>query len=131
MILADISIRRPVFALMMILALIVLGVTSFLRLNIDLFPDVDFPFVVVTTVYPGAGADAVENDVTKKIEDAVNSIEGLEDIQSTSREGLSQVLLRFELEMEGKEKALDDDIGNWISGSRRKELNVDEVPDTV
>ncbi len=107
MILADVSIRRPVFATMMILALIVLGITSFMRLSIELFPDIDFPFVVVTTVYPGASAEAVETDVTKKIEDAVSAIEGLEEIQSSSREGLSQILLRFELEMESKEKAID------------------------
>jgi hydrophobe/amphiphile efflux-1 (HAE1) family protein len=107
MILADVSIRRPVFAVMMILALLVLGLTSFFRLDVDLWPDIDFPFVVVTTVYPGAGAEAVETDVTEKIEDAVNAIEGLKDITSTSREGLSQVLLRFELEMDGKEKAMD------------------------
>ena len=107
MILADVSIRRPVFATMMILALLVLGMTSFLRLDVALFPDVDFPFVVVTTIYPGASAEAVENDVTKKLEDAVNAIEGLKSIQSTSREGMSQLLLRFDLEMDGKEKALD------------------------
>ncbi|MCK4656336.1 MAG: efflux RND transporter permease subunit, partial [candidate division Zixibacteria bacterium] len=107
MILADVSIRRPVFAVMVIMALLVLGATSFLKLHVELFPNIDFPFVVVTTVYPGASAEAVENDVTKKVEDAVNSIEGLEDIQSTSREGLSQVVLRFELEMSGKEKAQD------------------------
>jgi HAE1 family hydrophobic/amphiphilic exporter-1 len=92
---------------MVIMALLVLGATSFLKLHVELFPNIDFPFVVVTTVYPGASAEAVENDVTKKVEDAVNSIEGLEDIQSTSREGLSQVVLRFELEMSGKEKAQD------------------------
>jgi HAE1 family hydrophobic/amphiphilic exporter-1 len=107
MILSDVSIRRPVFATMMIVALLVLGMTSFLRLNVALFPDVDFPFVVVTTIYPGASAEAVENDVTKKLEDAVNAIEGLKSIQSTSREGMSQVLMRFDLEMDGKEKALD------------------------
>jgi len=107
MILSDVSIRRPVFAVMMIVALLVLGVTSFLRLNVDLFPDVDFPFVVVSTVYPGASAEAVESDVTEKVEDAVNSIEGLEEIMSESREGYSQVILQFELEMDGKEKAQD------------------------
>lgn len=116
MILSDVSIRRPVFATMMIVALVVLGVASFLRLNIALFPDIDFPFVVVTTVYPGASAEAVENDVTEKIEEAVSAIEGLEDIQSTSREGLSQVLLRFELEMDGKEKATD--VRDKISANR-------------
>jgi HAE1 family hydrophobic/amphiphilic exporter-1 len=118
MILSDVSIRRPVFAVMMIVALLVLGITSFRRLNVDLFPNVDFPFVVVTTVYPGASAEAVENDVTKKVEDAVNAIEGLEDVQSTSREGLSQVVLRFALEMSGKEKA--QDVREKMSANRYK-----------
>ncbi len=98
MILADVSIRRPVFAAMMIVALLVLGWTSFNRLNVELFPDIDFPFVVVSTVYPGAGAESVEIEVTREIEDAVNPISGIETIESTSSEGLSIVLIEFELE---------------------------------
>ena len=65
--LADVSIDRPVFATMMILALVVLGLFSYMKLNIDLFPDVDFPFVVVTTILPGAGPEQIETDVTKRI----------------------------------------------------------------
>ncbi len=98
MILADVSIKRPVFATMMIVALLVLGWTSFNRLSVELFPDVDFPFVVVTTVYPGAGAESVEVEVTKEIEDAVNPISGIERITSTSSEGFSLILVEFELE---------------------------------
>ncbi len=72
--LADVSIQRPVFATMMILALVVLGLFSFLKLNIDQFPDIDIPFVTVTAVLPGAGPEQIETDVTKKIEDAVKGL---------------------------------------------------------
>jgi len=105
MILADVSIKRPVFAAMMIIALLVLGWTSFNRLSMDLFPDIDFPFVVVTTVYPGAGAESVEIEVTKEIEDAVNPISGIERMRSTSSEGLSFVMIEFVLEKSGLDAA--------------------------
>ena len=100
--LADVSIERPVFATMMIFALIVLGLFSYSKLNIDQFPDIDIPYVTVTTVLRGAGPEQVESDVTKKIEDAVNSIAGVEHIQSTSQEGLSLVIVQFRLEIDGK-----------------------------
>ena len=103
--LADVSIDRPVFATMMILALVVLGLFSYMKLNIDLFPDVDFPFVVVTTILPGAGPDQIETDVTKRIEAAVNTIGGLEHVQSISQEGASIVVMRFKLEVEGQQAA--------------------------
>ena len=105
--LADVSIDRPVFATMMISALIVLGLFSYLKLNIDQFPDVDFPYVTVATVLPGAGPEQIETDVTKKIEDAVNTIGGIDHIQSTSQEGLSLVIIQFKLEVEGKQAAQD------------------------
>jgi len=105
--LADVSIEKPVFATMMILALVVLGLFSYLKLNIDQFPDVDFPYVTVTTVLPGAGPEQIETDVTKKIEDAVNTIGGLEHIQSVSQEGVSIVIIQFKLEVEGKQAAQD------------------------
>lgn len=98
MILADISIRRPVFAVMMAGALLVLGVTSYLALSVDLFPKMDLPYVVVTVVYPGAGAEAVELDVTKKIEDAVNTIAGVKHISSTAQEGYSLTVIEFSIE---------------------------------
>ena len=105
--LADVSIRRPVFATMMIMSLIVLGLFSFLKLNIDLYPDVDIPFVVITTVLPGAGPEQIETDVTKIIEDAVNPVEGVDYIQSTSQENVSIVIIAFKLEINGKTAAQD------------------------
>ncbi len=102
MILADVSIKRPVFTIMIILAILVLGLFSFIKLNVDLFPNVDFPFVTVTTVLPGAGPEQVESDVTKIIEDAVNPIEGVDHITSTSQEGVSIVIIQFKLEIKGE-----------------------------
>ena len=100
--LAAVSIRRPVFTVMMIMALVVLGYTSFYQMNIDLMPEVDFPFVIVSTIYPGAGAEAVETEVTKKIEDAANPIEGVKHITSYSQEGYSLIFVEFILEKEGQ-----------------------------
>jgi HAE1 family hydrophobic/amphiphilic exporter-1 len=105
--LADVSIKRPVFATMMIFALIVLGLFSYLKLNVDLYPDIDIPFVVITTALPGAGPEQIENDVTKKIEDAVNPVAGVDYIQSTSQENLSIVIIAFKLEVDGKSAAQD------------------------
>jgi hydrophobe/amphiphile efflux-1 (HAE1) family protein len=105
--LADVSIERPVFATMMIFALIVLGWFSYLKLNIDQFPDIDFPYVTVTTILPGAGPEQIETDVTKIIEDAVNTIGGIDHIQSISQEGVSYVIVQFKLEVKGKEASQD------------------------
>src|ERR1035437_971045 len=105
--LADVSIRRPVFATMMIFALIVLGLFSYMKLNVDLYPDVDIPFVIVTTVLPGAGPEQIETDVTKKIEDAVNPVAGVDYIQSTSEENMSIIVIAFKLEVDGKSAAQD------------------------
>jgi HAE1 family hydrophobic/amphiphilic exporter-1 len=105
--LADVSIRRPVFATMMIMSLIVLGLFSYRMLNVDLYPDVDIPYVVITTVLPGAGPEQIETDVTKIIEDAVNPVEGVDFIQSTSQENVSIVVIAFKLEINGKDAAQD------------------------
>ena len=105
--LADVSIRRPVFATMMIMSLIVLGLFSYIKLNVDLYPNVDIPFVVITTVLPGAGPEQIETDVTKIIEDAVNPVEGVDYIQSTSQENVSIVIIAFKLEINGKTAAQD------------------------
>ena len=107
MILADTAIKRPVFTVMIIAALMVLGVFSYNRMAVDLFPDVDFPYVVVLTVYPGAGPEAVESEITKRIEDQINTISGLKHLQSTSQEGLSQVVAQFELGEKPSDKALE------------------------
>lgn len=104
---SDISIRRPVFATMMIGALLVVGAFSYYDLPVELMPNVDFPFVIVQTVYPGASAEAVETDVTERIEEAVNTISGVRHIESRSREGFSQVVVEFQLEVEGAVAAQD------------------------
>ncbi len=107
MILSDVSIRRPVFAAMMSVALIVLGVTSYFALSVDLFPNIDFPFVIVSVVYPGASAETVETDVSKKIEDACNTIAGVDNIQTTAYEGYSLTFIQFTLETNGLDAAAD------------------------
>ncbi len=97
MILSDLSIRQPVFATMMMVALVVLGVFSYKELSIDLFPEVDLPVVSVQTVYPGVAPETVETEVTRRIEEAINPIEGVKHINSTTTEGISVVVAEFEL----------------------------------
>jgi hydrophobic/amphiphilic exporter-1 (mainly G- bacteria), HAE1 family len=97
MFLSDLSIKKPVIATMMILALVVLGLFSFRRLAIDMWPNVDLPFVGIQTYYTGASPEAVEREVTKKIEEAINSSEGVKTVQSISTEGYSVVFIEFRL----------------------------------
>jgi HAE1 family hydrophobic/amphiphilic exporter-1 len=97
MFLSDLSIKRPVLATMLIVALVVLGAFSLNRLAIDLWPNVDLPFVAIQTYYTGASPEAVEREVTKKIEEAVNSSEGVKTVQSISSEGYSMVFIEFRL----------------------------------
>ena len=92
-----VSIRNPVFATMVMVAITVLGVFSYLRLKVEQMPDVSLPFVYVQTVYPGAAPEAVEADVTKPIEYAVNQVSGVKRIFSNSREGRSDVFAEFRL----------------------------------
>lgn len=101
MYISNVSIKRPVFTAMLTVALIVLGLVSYQQMSVDLMPDVDFPFVIITTVYPGAGPEAVATDVTQQIEDVVNTIEGVKHIESTSSEGVSSIFIEFTLETEG------------------------------
>ena len=97
MFLSDLSIKQPVFATMMMAALAVLGLTSYQALKVDLFPDVEFPVVTVTTRYQGASPETIERDVTKKIEEAVNTVEGVRHIESSSQEGLSSIVVNFNI----------------------------------
>jgi HAE1 family hydrophobic/amphiphilic exporter-1 len=90
------SIRQPVFATMVISALIVFGVVSYRALNIDLFPKVDFPIVTVTSVLPGADPETMETDVTERLEEALNTIGGVKTLRSTSSEGVSIVVIEFD-----------------------------------
>ena len=97
---SDTSIKRPVFATMVIVSFMVLGVVSLGRLGIDLFPEVNFPFVNVLVPYPGAGPEEVETLVTRPIEDAVAGINGVKRVISTSAEGLSMVGIELRLEID-------------------------------
>jgi HAE1 family hydrophobic/amphiphilic exporter-1 len=96
--LASISVRRPVFATVIILSLTVVGAFAFLQLGLDRFPKVDFPTVVVTTRLPGAAPEEVETEITDKIEEAVNTISAIDELRSNSSEGVSQVVISFLLE---------------------------------
>ena len=97
---SDTSIKRPVFATMVIVSFMVLGAVSLTRLGIDLFPEVNFPFVNVSVVYPGAGPEEVETLVTRPIEDAVAGINGVKRVISTSTEGFSRVGIELRLEID-------------------------------
>ncbi len=96
--LSKLSIKRPVFATVLMLALVVIGAVSYRALGLDYFPNVDIPVVVVTTRVPGAAAEEVESDVTDKIEGALNTISGIDELRSTSSEGVSLVVAMFNLE---------------------------------
>ncbi len=97
MTLSDVAIRRPVFTAMMSATLVVLGVVGARRLGTDLYPDVSFPFVMVTTAYPGASPKDIEDDVTRPIEDAVAGISGIDRVFSQSREDVSMVFVQFKM----------------------------------
>jgi HAE1 family hydrophobic/amphiphilic exporter-1 len=99
--LAELCIRRPVFATMLIMSLTVVGIFSFFGLGVDLLPKVDLPTVSISVANPGASAEQVETEITKKIEDAVNTISGIDELRSTSSEGVAQVIVIFLLEKNG------------------------------
>ena len=99
MFLSNLSIKHPVFATMMMAALAVLGIASYSQLKVDLFPKIEIPVVTVTTIYPGAGPETVEREVTKKIEEEINTVEGVRHIESISQEGLSNIVVEFQLEV--------------------------------
>jgi HAE1 family hydrophobic/amphiphilic exporter-1 len=99
--LSNISVRRPVFASVLVLTLLVIGAVGYGRLGVDKFPDVDFPMVLVTTELPGAAPEEVESEVTDKIEAAVNTVSGIDTLTSVSSEGMSMVQVMFDLEKDG------------------------------
>ncbi len=104
---SDTSIKRPVFATMVIMSFMVLGAVSMTRLGIDLFPEVNFPFVNVSIVYPGAGPEEVETLVTRPVEDAVAGIAGVKRVISTSTEGFSRVGIELRLEVDPQAAAAE------------------------
>ena len=104
---SDICIRRPVFTWVLAAIPVVMGLVSYFELGVDLFPKVDFPIVSVTANLPGTGAEEMETSVTKPIEEAVNSISGVDEVRSTTREGYTSVVVQFKLEKNGDVGAQD------------------------
>lgn len=103
----QVSLKNPVFATMVMLAIVVLGLFSYQRMQVDQFPNIDFPVVVVTADYPGASPEIVESEVTKKIEEGVNSIAGINALTSRSFEGQAIVIIEFQLYVDGRKAAED------------------------
>ena len=102
-----VSIGNPVMAVMVMLAFVVLGFVGVQRLKVDQFPNIEFPTVVVSTDYPGASPEIVEIEVTRRIEESLNTIAGISQLFSRSYEGVSVVIVQFDLSMDGR-KAADD-----------------------
>jgi HAE1 family hydrophobic/amphiphilic exporter-1 len=105
--LTRVSVNHPVFATMMMLAFVVLGLFSYKRLSVDQFPDIQLPVVVVSTEYPGASPEVVEVDVSRKIEEQVNTISGVNELFSRSYEGSSVVIIQFDLSVDPAQAAQD------------------------
>jgi HAE1 family hydrophobic/amphiphilic exporter-1 len=105
--LVDLCIRRPVFATMLIAFLVALGAFSYRKLAVDLFPNIDFPIVTVTTTLKGASVEEMESGVTKPIEEAINTIEGIDELRSVTKEGVSHVAVIFVLERNREAAAQD------------------------
>jgi hydrophobic/amphiphilic exporter-1 (mainly G- bacteria), HAE1 family len=112
----QVSLKNPVFATMAMLAIVVLGIFSYQRLQVDQFPNIDFPVVVVTAEYPGASPEIIESEVTKKLEDGVNAIAGISALTSRSYEGQSVVIIEFQLHINGRKAA--DDVREKIAAIR-------------
>lgn len=120
-----ICIHNPVMATMLMVALVVLGLFSYQRLSVDQLPNIDFPTVVVQVDYPGASPEIVESEVTRKIEEAVNTVAGISALTSRSYEGTSVVIVEFDLSMDGRRAA--EEVREKISLARP--LLRDEVKD--
>jgi len=98
MILSDLSIKRPIFATVLMLSMVVLGIFSYRHLAVEMFPNVEYPVISVVTKFPGASPETVERELSKRIEEAVNQVAGVKHVYSTSREGVSTVVVEFRLE---------------------------------
>lgn len=97
----EICIRRPIFTLMLVAAPVVLGMAAYPQLGVDLFPNVDLPVVVVTMTLKGASVEEMETSITKEVEEVVNTISGIDELRSTTKEGFSQVVIQFHLYKDG------------------------------
>jgi HAE1 family hydrophobic/amphiphilic exporter-1 len=103
----DVSIKQPVFITMLIAAILVIGIVAYSLVSVDLFPDISLPIIAVTTVYPGAGPEEMETQVTKPIEEVLSSLSGVESVRSTSSEGISVVIVQFKLEANPRQAQTD------------------------
>lgn len=121
--LPEISIKRPVFATVTLLALILLGIVSYLRMNVDEMPDVSLPYVTVSITYEGALPEQIDTQVTKKVEEAVGEAKGVKHIYSTSREGEAEIGVEFNLDIDPA--MATQDVRDKISAIRS------ELPDTI
>ena len=111
-----VSLKNPVFATMLMAALVVMGLFAYQRLKVDQFPNIDFPVVVISTEYPGAAPEIVESEVTKKIEEGVNAISGINSLTSRSYENVSVVIIEFQLSVDGRKAA--DDVREKVAAMR-------------
>ena len=100
-------VRRPVLTTMLMVAMLYLGWNGYRALNLELMPRIDYPVIVVTTVYPGAAPGEIESQVTKRIEDQVSTLANIEELTSTSRESVSQVIIQFALQVSQDQAAID------------------------
>jgi len=124
----DVSIRRPVFAVMLMAALLTFGLLGYQTLPVNLLPALDIPIVTVTTLLPGASPEVMESDVTDVLESAVNTIEGIKQLTSFSGQGVSQVTVTFELERDIDVAA--QDVRDKVSGAVGS-LPIDAEPPVV
>jgi HAE1 family hydrophobic/amphiphilic exporter-1 len=118
MFLSDVSIRRPVFATMMMVTLVVLGIIGYQRLAVDEYPDITYPVVVAQTSYPGASPGVMEREVTRPIEEALNTVQGIQEITSTSSEGSS--LVRVQLRLGVDVMAAQQEVQSKVARIRRQ-----------
>lgn len=126
--LAEVCVKRPVFAVMLIMALVVAGATAYPQLGVDRYPSMDLPTMYVRTPYPGAAPEEVESEVSQVLEDAVATVSGIEELRSISSDGMSMVLLTFTLNRDLD--AAVQDVRDAIGGVLTK-LPKDVLPPTV
>ncbi len=137
MVLSDVSIKRPVFITMVILAIVVFGAVSYPRIGVDLYPDIEFPVATILTIYPGADPETVETEISEKLEEAVSTINGIRSLRSISAENVSQVIIMFEMEVNA-EQAIQDvrdkisrilpDLPAEIESPKVEKFDMDAIP---
>lgn len=115
--LAEVCVRRPVFALTLVVALIVAGLAAYQQLGIDRFPKMDLPTVIVTTTYMGASPVEIETEITQVLEDSVATVAGIDELRSLSREGNSLLMITFNLDRDVDAAAQDvrDAVGSVLN----------------